>query len=104
MEIQEFVKIVITDIVKGVKQASDELSAANSGAIINPEVRDRVDIAIEPGLRGSRLVQSVEMSIAVTVSEDASRGGKVGLNVAWLSAGAASGQSFSNSTVSTVKF
>ncbi|MBA4168135.1 MAG: hypothetical protein H0X41_11455 [Chitinophagaceae bacterium] len=113
MEIQEFVKTVLVDIVNGLHQASNELSktAPLSGrqsldnAVINP-VRNIHDV-FEPDQKslGRRTISSIEMSIAVTIGQASESGGKAGISVAWFSAevNAGSGTS-SNSTVSTVKF
>lgn len=102
MEIKEFVATVLKDIVYGLNDASQSFFETKTGAIINPMMTGERSVRTDGG--GSRLIQQVEMTIAVTVSDSKEKGGDAGIKVALFSAGLASAEATRNSTVSTVKF
>lgn len=105
MDIQEFVSTVLIDIVRGLNIAGEELSKSDSGAVLNPMLSQEGWAETRKGHQGSRRIQQVEMSIAVTVSDSSGEGGKVGISVAGFSAELNSAKSStSNSSISTVKF
>lgn len=103
MEIREFVKTALTDIANGVQDAIAELETMQSVAVVNPMSLNAG--TIPNGYYRDRPVQKVEMSIAVTASDETSKGGKVGLNVVAFSAELnASKTATANSSVSTITF
>jgi hypothetical protein len=71
MELKDFVKKALVDIVTGISEAQHEL--ADSGAIINPSAMDIDNNGIKTirpnGNPKGRLLQKVEMNIAVTSSK-----------------------------------
>ncbi|PPL04906.1 hypothetical protein [Parapedobacter indicus] len=107
MNIEEFISESIKGIVSGITTASTEIKS--NGAIINPLVDINGFMEITEGRSVApigRKVQEVEMTVAVTASDNETSGqGKVGINVVGFSAGFSTGDSGSqNSTVSTIRF
>lgn len=104
MEIKEFVSTVIIQVVTGLNTAKEQLKENDSGAIINPAVGGDGNVHNDTW-PPRRLIQQIEMSIAVTATDSHNIGGKAGLNIAVFSAEISGAKvSASNSTVNTVKF
>jgi hypothetical protein len=102
MNLEEFISDTLTQIIKGVKKADDEAKAVGGGGRVNPPVMD-------PGNKTrtalfSNLYQTtdmVEFDIALTVSNETTGGGKVGIvHIASIGGELSS----TNTSVSRVKF
>jgi hypothetical protein len=99
MQLDEFVKTSLEQLVSGVRQAQQ--AVAGMGAAINPSVRSS-----PPGRMHSNgtVIQDVAFDVAVTTSETG--GSKAGLRVGWAAVGAGVEGKSSNehSEVSRIKF
>jgi hypothetical protein len=80
MNLEEFISDTLMQIIKGVKKADDQAKAAKDGGRVNPPVMD-------PGNKTRTAVfgnvyqttDMIEFDIALTVSNEAMGGGKVGI-------------------------
>ncbi len=108
MELKDYIKEALKEIMRGVSEAQDDLKGSDLG-IVNP----MVDINMRTG--GSRksggdpplrvMVQTVEISAVVTLEERQSDGTKVGFNVSMFGASRENKGGESNSTVvNAIKF
>ena len=99
MQLDEFVKTSLEQIVSGVQQA--QKTAEAMGATINPSVRSSASGRMHSN---GTLIQDVEFDVAVTTTETG--GSNAGLRVGWASVGAGveGRSSKENSAVSRIKF
>lgn len=99
MQLHEFVKDAIVQIVQGVQAAKEELKDID--VLINPVLGSDLSRTGDSGLRA---VQQLEINVAVSV--EGKEGSKQGIGVmaGLFSAGAAGSQEATNKTVSTLKF
>jgi hypothetical protein len=103
MELKDFIKATLSEIVAGVTEAQKETN--DSGVIINPSelaYDSKGEKYLRPG--GIRYVQDIEFN--VVVSESGTDGNKEGLSVVSgsHSGGTHSSADVNNSCVSTIKF
>lgn len=113
MELKEFIKTALIDLVMGVEEARDNLSKAGCRSTICPIVApiDVETLKIAMDLNGN-YHQNVEFDIAVTVtdgtSSEADINGKIGIAVMGINAGVGSdiveNTSTTNASVSRIKF
>lgn len=102
MNLEEFISETLTQIIKGVKKADDDAKAVGSGARVNPPVMDpgnktRTALFSNP----YQTTDLIEFDIALTVSNETTGGGKVGIvHIASIGGEATS----TNTTVSRIKF
>jgi hypothetical protein len=93
VELKMFVADALRQIVEGIAHAQD--LTANSNARINPP---------GVGTQGALLIQMVEFDVAVTVNEDSTKKGGVGVVAGVFGIGAQGQSSTSNQSVSRIKF
>jgi hypothetical protein len=97
MELREFVKEALTEILAGVRAAQDELGRLDGKhGVVNPTWNDQDDLADH--------VQVVKFDVAVTASDQASKGGKAGIKVWSIEAGGRLEEQTQNKTVSRIAF
>jgi hypothetical protein len=94
MELDEFVRTTLIEIMKGVKSAQQQWAEMVGGGVINPSFG-----------KLSKLVQEVKFDVAVTVGSKTETGGGGGIKV-WSIADASGkmNRSTENSTVSRIAF
>lgn len=91
MNIDDFIKSTLVQIVRGVEHASRDVDDESDGGRVNPYM---------PRGRGMAAPIPIEFDIAVTVSESAEAGG--GISV--MGIGAKAGLATESSSVSRIKF
>lgn len=97
MELREFVKEALTEILSGVRDAQDELNQQQGPrGVINPTWNDQEDLAEH--------VQVVKFDVAVTASDQATKGGKAGIKVWAIEAGGKVEEQTQNKTMSRISF
>jgi hypothetical protein len=100
MELQEFVRNTVSEIVLGMKSAGDALRAEGIPCALNPIWKDE-------NLTATNVLQ-IEFDVAVTVAEsskaEAGGGIKLGIQVVGFDAGGKTFSSSEKSSVSRVKF
>lgn len=102
MNLEEFISDTLTQIIKGVKKADDEAKTIGGGGRVNPPVMDPGN-KTRTALFGNpyQTTDMVEFDIALTVSNEATGGGKVSLvHIASIRGEASS----TNTSISRVKF
>lgn len=94
MDLREFVKATLVEIVGGVQDARDEIEREGSNAYVAPIVRDseRNDLT------------SVAFDVAVTATETADGKAEAGIKVWALRLGASGGVSSGSESVSRIQF
>ena len=108
MQLQEFIKQSLSQIVNGVREAQQEL-ARNGHGEVNPHgiqhepggIVGRVSGATNPNWAE---VQFVDFDVAVTVTESSETGGRAGISVLGIGAGAEKQSGLANSSVSRIQF
>jgi hypothetical protein len=107
MELKEFIKTALVDIIEGVQEAKKALN--ENGACICPFVHTN------PSKEGVKSMekfdhfhglhhQTVHFDIAVTTENTKTNGGKAGIKVFCFEAGIGGNFDISNATVSKIKF
>ncbi len=97
MELEEFVRSSLLQIMKGVKAAQEEWGATVSGGgVISPSWGGPEDFA--------KRVQEVKFDIAVTATTKTEDGGSGGIRVVALDLSGKVGRSSENSSVSHISF
>ncbi|MBN2183591.1 MAG: hypothetical protein JW715_16900 [Sedimentisphaerales bacterium] len=107
MKINEFITKSLKGIADGVANAQEE-----ANAIVNPGRIDEVDQKVNDhdgkfliaNKTMGRLAQVVDFDLAVTVSEESTREGGVGLMVVGMDLGIKGKRNISTSSVSRIKF
>lgn len=91
MDLKNFVKDTITQLIEGIKEAQDNLKG--SGAIVSPNDIRTVDASSQPLIfmyekdktnkdrTYTRNVSLLEFDVAIVVEQEKSGGGKLGVNV-----------------------
>lgn len=79
MELKEFIKTVLIEIIDGVELAQKEIVATNRNAIINPTIGQMIDIKSK--FDPHDLKNSNEVKITATVAVTQSDGGNFGLSI-----------------------
>ena len=104
MELKEFIK----ETISGILDATLDLQEAyeETGIFLNPPVSVKERDLFEENAPGStyRRVETVEFDVAVTAASDSSGGGRAGLRIMSIEAGASGEHRRSNEQVSRVKF
>ncbi|MBK9550319.1 MAG: hypothetical protein IPO52_14750 [Gemmatimonadetes bacterium] len=100
MQLDEFVKSTLRQIIHGVRDAQNELGA--DGAAVNPGVRTGPSSRIVHST--GTILQDVEFDIAVTVSESENSGSGLRVGVPWVSGKIEAGSDRQHSQVSRIKF
>jgi hypothetical protein len=103
MELREFVRSTLLEIVAGVTDAQKALAEEDSTAVINAPMSGHIN---RPEYRGtgSRSLEMVEFDVALTVTETTDKGIGGRLSIAAASIGTQRGSSIENSEVSRVRF
>ncbi len=107
MELNEFIKISLLDICKGVEAAKRERELDdNSNHTILPEMGHAFadKFGAKLNTHDKNYYQEVEFDIAVTVENKSDVSGKAGVNVFSVGANIGSNLSSNNSTISRLKF
>ena len=102
MNLEEFISDTLTQIIRGVKKADEQAKVANDGGRVNPAVMDpgnKTRTAVFGNLY--QTTEMVEFDIALSVTNEKTGSGKVGiLHIASVGGEASS----TNMSVSRVKF
>ena len=101
MELREFVRSTLLEIVSGVSDAQEALIEAGSTAVVNALAAGNLKVHSR---RGWPLLQMVEFDVALTVTETTEKGIGGRLSIAAASIGTQRGASVENSEVSRVRF
>lgn len=97
MELREFVRETLTEILNAVREAQDEVNQHHGKhGVINPTWNDQEDLAEH--------VQVIRFDVAVTASDQAVKGGKAGIKVWSIEAGGKLEEQTQNKTVSRISF
>lgn len=109
MNLQDFVKTTLVEIINGVKNAREELK--------DPSKEDSLISPVMSGIDGDRqpkgkhyiidmesLVHMVDFDVAVTTTETDSVEGKAGISVMGMGFGAQGGTSSQDTSVSRIRF
>lgn len=97
MELREFVKESLTEILGGIREAQDAIASLQGRhGVINPTWNDMADLADH--------VQVVKFDVAVAASDQSTKGGKGGIKVMSFELGAKVENQEQNRTVSRVSF
>ncbi|MDW3225104.1 MAG: trypco2 family protein [Paracoccaceae bacterium] len=104
MDLKEFIKETISGIVDATAELQSEYD--EMGILINPPVSNSERDLFEEGSidHTYRRVESVEFDVAVTATNETSGGGKAGLKILSMEAGARGDHLRSNEEISRVKF
>lgn len=100
MQLDEFIKSTLRQIIHGVRDAQKELAA--DGAAVNPTVRSAPAGRLVHST--GTILQDVEFDIALTVSETDQSGAGVRVGVAWIGGKVDAGSNRERSEVSRIKF
>lgn len=110
MELREFVKTVLADIVNGVKDAQEGFAVLNGGQV-SPEVliqgtsSGRLDVPAGCLLSTQQhLVQSVKFDIAVTVEKGSETKGGIGIFMGAIGVGSHGESTTSQTSVGRIQF
>ena len=101
MELREFVRSTLLEIVSGVSDAQEALIEAGSTAVVNALAAGNLKVHSR---RGLPLLQMIEFDVALTVTETTEKGIGGRLSIAAASIGTQRGASVENSEVSRVRF
>ena len=101
MELREFVRSTLREIVAGVTDAQQALIEEGSTAVINAGASNDLKHYTRRGLRA---LEMVEFDVALTVTETTDKGIGGRLSIAAASIGTQRGASVENSEVSRVRF
>jgi len=93
VELREFIKSSILDILGGIQDAATEVHNEGGLGAVNPVTKDQIF-----------KTQKVEFDVAVTASNEQAKGLNGGIKVAGISIGADGKESETGSTVSRIKF
>lgn len=107
MELQDFVKEALVQVIGGVTAAQDEIRKAGSSAEISPALKTNWETLERQGKAMSdsgRVVQLLEFDIAVTVAEKTQTKGKIGIAIGVLGLGSQGQSESSDSSASRIKF
>lgn len=102
MELKEFIKTAITDIVNAVSELQVEL--AKNGAIVNPPLPHPISNGSVNMGKGNEPIQRLTFDVALTTTEVSSADGGVKGGVAIFSAKVGAGQQSSSQNVSRLSF
>lgn len=102
MELKEFVTTTLVQITEGVKDAQEQLK--DSGVLINPRSAATVNAVSDTDTRNLRMIQSVKMDIAITVSENVKGKAGIGIAASVFKVGASNEEGSSNSHTSRIEF
>lgn len=107
MELREFVKESLIQIVRGVSDAQIDLASSKSLGSISPEIRNSRDALESKGIlltpEGTP-VQTVEFDVSVTATEGTGTKGSIGIAVGFLGLGSQGQSSQANANTSRLKF
>jgi len=109
MELKDFVSESLKQIIKGVQLAQVFAQKDGRGAKINPRgitalKRDSKGCIQPHDIDTNLPVERIEFDVAVTASETSAASGGGGLRVWVINAGAETGKSAENTTVSRIRF
>ena len=97
MDLDDFIAESLMQIAKGVHGARTNFSKeASQIAVINPKWGEQRDHSV--------YTSEVSFDIAISVTEQTERGGKVGLKVVALEIGGVKGSTFENSRINRISF
>lgn len=104
MELQEFVKDSLVQIVRGVRDAQQEISTTGDAGVISPPIQTEWEKAGYVFAKGGLPVQKVDFDIAVTVAEKTGTKGTIGVVIAAIGLGSQGESSNSKTNDSRIKF
>lgn len=107
MELRDFVKESLIQIVQGVGDAQTELNGSKSSGAISPEVRNNWATMESKGVLLSQAgspIQVVEFDVSVTTTEGTGTKGGIAIAVGFLGLGSQGQSTQSNANVSRLKF
>jgi hypothetical protein len=107
MELRDFVKESLIQIVHGVSDAQLALAESKSNGAVSPEIRNNWGLMESKGVLLTQAgvpVQSVEFDVSVTASEGTGTKGSIGITVAILGLKSEGQSSQSNANTSRLKF
>lgn len=102
MELKDFIKTAITDIVTAVSELQVEL--AENGAIVNPPLPHPISNGSVNVGKGNEPIQRLTFDVALTTSETSSADGGVKGGVAIFSEKVGAGQQSSSQNISRLSF
>lgn len=102
MELKEFIKTTVTDIVSAVSELQAEL--AEKGAIVNPSLPNPISNGSVNVGKGNEPIQRLTFDVALTTTEASSIDGGAKGGVAIFSAKVGAGQQSSSQNVSRLSF
>lgn len=103
MQLAEFVRATLSEIIQGASQANESLS--DSGALVFPSYyEDDKGRKIYNDDHYVPTIASVSFDVAVTVSEEHGTSGGIGVAIASLGVGAKKSEGAASSSVSRVSF
>lgn len=100
MELEEYIKKTLLQIVKGVKDAQDE--AAQYGAVINPRIISSPEKAQIAGKY--RSVESVDFEVGLTITDTDSNKKGIGVALGYIKADFGVNGDKSESAINKIKF
>ena len=110
MELREFVKTVLADVISGVKDAQDIFTSpdegqANPAILIQGTSSGRVDVPTGCLLTTQKqLIQSVKFDVAVTVGQGSETKGGIGIFMGAIGVGSHGESTTSQTSVSRIQF
>ncbi len=105
MELKEFVKTTLVEIVGGVEEAQKVVAHTFSGAMINPPIESN-ETAKRTGTHVyiQSQVKDVDFDVAVAAREEAGMKPGVGISIVVLKAGVEGEVSYENTAVNRIRF
>jgi hypothetical protein len=102
MELKEFLTQTLVQISEGVQEAQKQVK--DSGCIINPLTDHKGTQIQEEYQNNFRQIQTVKMSIAVSVTESNDTKAGIGIVASIIQAGKSNGESEQNQTINRIEF
>lgn len=104
MELREFIRDALSQIIGGVCDAQVEIAKSDSGGIVSPPIQTDWEKAGYVFAKGGLPVQKVDFDIAVTVSEKTGTKGTIGIVIAAIGLGSQGESSNARASDSRIKF
>lgn len=107
MELRDFIKESLVQIIQGVSDAQHQIQAATSQGAISPRIRNDWSTLDKKGVLYNQdgcPLQTVEFDVAVTATEGTGTKGGIGIAVGFLGLGSQGQSSASRENISRIKF
>ncbi|MGH8523733.1 MAG: hypothetical protein ACREXY_05795 [Gammaproteobacteria bacterium] len=104
MELREFVREALSQIICGVRDAQNDIAQSGVGGIVSPPIQTDWEKAGYVFAKGGLPVQRVDFDIAVAVSEKTGTKGAIGIVIAAIGLGSQNESSNARSSDSRIKF